>query len=77
MTPDFFNVTFVAGTVSDTSVCVFISTIDDTNFEGEHEFTVSAVATRPITSPSIVMIGTPSSITVTIIDNEGMLILRL
>ena len=72
MTPD--EVTFRAGTMSDTSVCMFLSTIDDTDLEGEHEFTVSAVSATPMTSPNIVVIGTPSSVIVTLLDNESTLL---
>lgn len=72
MIPDV--VTFAAGTTSDTTECVFITTIDDTDLEGEHEFTVSAVSASPVTEPNIVVIGAPSNITVTLLDNEGVLL---
>ena len=67
MTPDPFNVIFGAGTLADTSSCVFISTNDDNNFEADHDFTVSIESTTPS-----ITIGVPSSLTATLIDNEGM-----
>ena len=67
MTPDPFNVTFGVGTLADTTACVFISTNDDKNFEADHDFTVSIESTTPS-----ITIGVPSSVTATLIDNEGM-----
>lgn len=67
ITPNFFNVTFGAGTVLDTSACVSIPTIDDNSFEDNHGFTVSIDSTtRNIT------IGTPSSVIPILLDNEGV-----
>ena len=66
MTPDPFSVTFDASLMPSTSACVSIFTADDDNLEADHNFIVSIDSTTPI-----ITVGTPSSITATLIDNEG------
>ena len=68
MRPDFFNVTFDATTsAANTSACVSVPLIDDDSLEGDHDFMVSIDSTSPMIS-----IGIPASVTVTILDNEGV-----
>ena len=68
MRPDFFNVTFDATTsATDTSACISVPLIDDASLEGDHDFMVSIDSTSPMIS-----IGIPASVTVTILDNEGV-----
>ena len=64
-----FNVTFTAdGLTGDTTQCTMISTIDDDILEGDHDFTVMVDSA----SPDVVTVGTPSSATATLLDNESM-----
>ena len=64
MNPNPFNITFT-GT---TSACINISTIDDTDFEDDHSFTVLIDSTTPS-----ITVGAPSAIIATLMDNEGLL----
>ena len=67
LTPDPFSVTFDAGTSNDTLACVFLSTIDDNDFETNHDFMISIASTTPN-----ITIGVPASSAVILLDNEGM-----
>ena len=67
MRPDFFNITFDATNSSaNTSACVSVPIIDDNSLEGDHDFVVAIDSTSPMIST-----GTTTSVTVTILDNEG------
>ena len=66
-TPDPFSVTFDASLMPSTSACVSIFTVDDNDLEADHNFIVSIDSTTPS-----ITVGTPSSVTATLIDNEGM-----
>ena len=61
------EVTFTSGSADGAQQSVDIVIIDDAALEGDHDFTVELIST----DPSSVMIGMPSSTTVTITDNEG------
>jgi hypothetical protein len=60
-----FNIVFPAGTLADTSACANLHIIEDDRLEGDHDFVVSIDSTSPMIST-----GTPTSVTVTILDNE-------
>ena len=62
--PSEFTVVFPSGTSS--NMTTMISTTDDSAVEGDHNFTVSIINS----SIPLVTIGTPSSVTVTIMDND-------
>ena len=66
--PDPLQVTIPAGPIPSSPVCVLIMATEDTQIEGDHGFTVS------INQPSLsgVIVGSPRSAVVTIIDNDGM-----
>ena len=72
ITPNPFAITFGTDTVGDTSTCISIITVDDTNFEGDHCFTVSI----DLATPPTVVFGTPSSVAVILMDNEGTIFVR-
>ena len=64
--PSPFTVTFSSGTSMDSTMTVMISTTDDMAAEGDHAFTVA------IDSTSLsVTVGSPSSVTATILDNDS------
>ena len=64
-----FNVTFAAdGLTGDATQCVMISTTDDDVLEGDHNFTVMVDSA----TPDVVTVGTPSSVTATLLDNDSM-----
>ena len=68
------TVTFSAGsTVSGTTACANVTIIDDNALEGNHSFTVNVTGLEldPGGEYSELMIGTPPSATVNIMDNEG------
>ena len=70
VSPAVFNVTVAAYSVMDnTSQCVMISTTDDDVREEDREFTVIL----DFVTPDAVTVGTPSSVTATVIDNDGKL----
>ena len=60
-------VTFPTTSVSGDTACAAITILDDDAFEGDHSFTVNLTST----TPTGVTIGTVSSTTVTIQDNDG------
>ena len=62
--PSEFTVVFPSGTSS--NVTTMINTTDDSAVEGDHNFTVSIINS----SIPLVTVGTPSSMTVTIMDND-------
>ena len=67
--PTDFNVTFAAdGLMGDTTQCAMISTTNDDVLEGDHDFTVIVDST----TPDVVTVGTPSSATATLLDNDSM-----
>ena len=67
------QVTFTSGSPDDAQQSVVIAIIDDDVLEGDHDFTVQLVST----DPSSVMIGAQSDTTVTIIDDEGIDLIRV
>ena len=70
------EVTFTSGIAmqGDTS-CAQLSIIDDTAFEGPHSFSVevSMVEIESDGTDPLLTIGTTSSATVNIVDNDGMM----
>ena len=65
---DPLTVTFNSGTTSSgDTACADITILDDDALEGDHSFTVQLTST----TPTGVTIGTDSSTTVTIQDNDG------
>ena len=65
---DPLTVTFNSGTTSSgDTACADITVLDDDALEGDHSFTVQLAST----TPTGVTIGTDSSTTVTIQDNDG------
>ena len=66
--PSPFTVIFPAGTLMDNTMTVMISTTDDMAAEGDHDFTVMIDSTSPS-----VTVGSPSSVTATILDNDRKL----
>ena len=71
---DPLNVTFSAGSaVTGTTACANVMIIDDDALEGDHSFTVT-VSNLELSPGGVyngLVIGTPSSATVNIIDNDG------
>ena len=61
------QVTIPAGPIPSAPVCIPISTTPDLFIEGNHDFTLSI---QQPANPSVA-IGTPSTATVTINDNDG------
>ena len=73
---DTLSVTFSAGSaVTGTTACANVTIIDDAALEGNHSFTVtvSNLELSPGGVYSGLEIGTPSSATVNIIDDDGMI----
>ena len=71
---DPLSVTFPAvSSVSGTTACANVAIIDDAALEGNHSFTVtvSSLELSPGGVYSGLEIGTPSSATINIIDNDG------
>ena len=64
--PSPFTVVFPSGTSSGSSITTRINTTDDSAAEGTHNFTVSIINSS---IPSVT-IGTPSAVTVTLMDND-------
>lgn len=61
--------TFIGGiTGNGNLMCIGISIVDDDIYEEEQQFLVNITSVSP---PSAVMMGTPSTTTVTIQDNQG------
>ena len=72
MAPTPLEVVFPEGTPSSSdSHCITISTIDDDDYEENHQFTVEL---RVISNDSIITLGSPSVSTITIQDNFGTLL---
>ena len=72
MAPTPPEVVFPEGTQSSSdSRCVTVSTIDDDDYEENHQFSVEL---RVISNDLIVTLGSPSVITITIQDNFGTLL---
>ena len=65
---DPFIVTFSGGTNSSAMECVSVMTVDDEALESNNTFTVGLESATP--SPNVDL-GSPSSVTITIIDDEG------
>ena len=63
---NFFTVTFGVGSGDGTVETTMISAVEDTAVEGDHDFTVSIQSTSPPAT-----IEASSSVTATIIDNDG------
>ena len=73
------TVTFSAGsTVSGTTACADVIIIDDNAVEGSHSFTVHVTGLEldPGGVYSELMIGTPPSASINIIDNDGTMLLK-
>ena len=66
--PDPFNVTF---DIMERSVCTVVNTVDDEALEGDHYFVVSLGSI----TPSNVVAGTPASVIISLLDNDGKIIL--
>ena len=69
--PPGLGVTFSAGLLGDAMQCVTIPTTDDEVLEGEHDFMVMLDSA----TPDVVTIGTSSSHTATLLDNESKIYL--
>ena len=72
---DPLSVTFPAvSSVNGTTACANVTIIDDAALEGNHSFTVtvSSLELSPGGEYSGLEIGTPSSATINIIDNDGI-----
>ena len=68
--PADLNVTFAAdGLMGNATQCVMILTTDDDVLEGDHDFTVMVDSV----TPDVVTVGTPSSATATLLDNDSKL----
>ena len=65
------SLTFNSSTTNGDSVCLRIGIIDDDIYEEEQTFVVSITDVSP---PSVAVLGSSSSITQTIQDNNGLLI---
>ena len=60
--------TFPISSVEGSTSCVDIVILQDMALEGDHSFSVEVISA----TPSVVMVGTPSEETVTILDDESM-----
>ena len=60
--------TFSTSSMEGATSCVNISILQDIVLEGDHSFGVEVTSA----TPSVVMVGTPSEETVTILDDESM-----
>ena len=59
--------TFSTSSMEGATSCVHISILQDMVLEGDHNFGVEVTSA----TPSVVMVGTPSEDTVTILDDES------
>ena len=59
--------TFPTNSMEGATSCVHISILQDMVLEGDHSFGVEVTSA----TPSVVMVGTPSEETVTILDDES------
>ena len=59
--------TFPTSSIEGATSCVNISILQDLVLEGDHSFGVEVTSA----TPSVVMVGTPSNETVTILDDES------
>ena len=66
--PGPLQATFPTSSVEGSTSCVDIVILQDLVLEGDHSFSVEVISA----TPSVVMVGTPSEETVTIIDDESM-----
>ena len=62
------QVTFPTSSVEGSTSCVDIDILQDMAFESNHSFGVEVISA----TPSVVVVGTPSEETVTILDDESM-----
>ena len=60
--------TFPTSSVEGSTSCVGIDILQDMAFESNHSFGVEVISA----TPSVVVVGTPSEETVTILDDESM-----
>ena len=60
--------TFSTSSVEGSTSCVDIDILQDLALEGNHSFGVEVISA----TPSVVVVGTPSEETVTILDDESM-----
>ena len=60
--------TFSTSSVEGSTSCVDIGILQDLALESNHSFGVEVISA----TPSVVMVGTPSEETVTILDDESM-----
>ena len=60
--------TFPTSSVEGSTSCVDIVILQDMGLEGDHSFDVEVISV----TPPLVMVGTPSAETVTILDDESM-----
>ena len=60
--------TFPTTSVEGSTSCVDIRILQDLALEGDHSFGVEVISA----TPSVVLVGTPSEETVTILDDESM-----
>ena len=66
--PGPLQATFPTSSVEGSTSCVDIVILQDMALEGDHSFSVEVISA----TPSVVMVGTPSDETVTILDDESM-----
>ena len=64
---------FPISSIEGATSCVNISILQDLVLEGDHNFGVEVTSA----TPSVVMVGTPSEETVTILDDESTYVHRL
>ena len=60
--------TFSTSSMEGSTLCVNIRILQDMTLEGDHSFGVEVISV----TPSVVVVGTPSEETVTILDDESM-----
>ena len=60
--------TFPTSSVEGSTSCVDIGILQDLTFESDHSFGIDVISA----TPSVVVVGTPSEETVTILDDESM-----
>ena len=66
--PGPLQATFPTSSMEGSTSCVDIVILQDMALEGDHSFSVEVISARP----PLVMVGTPSEETVTILDDESM-----
>ena len=65
--------TFLRSSMEGATSCVNISILQDMVLEGDHSFGVEVTSA----TPSVVVVGTPSEETVTILDDESTCVCKL